>query len=369
MIKRSIKITHLTSAHPYDDVRIFHKQCRTLAREGYQVSLIAQADRDFELDGIRICAVPKTSSRLYRMSYLLWKIYRRALSENADLYHFHDPELIIVGLLLRLKRKQVIYDVHEDVPRDILTKAWLPRSLRACIAKVVEIIEQCASHCFSGIVTVTPTIVKRFAKRPVIEVRNYPVYSEFENITNTYQPFLCYSGLLNEQRGICEMLEVARLSNTKLMMAGNCYANQELTKRLQQDEFAIFHGLLNRQQLGAFYGQALIGLALLKPGPTFNQSLPIKLFEYMAAGLPVIASNFPLWQEIIEQYECGWCLAPDDIDAITERVLFLKNNPNIAKKMGARGRRAVLEHFTWHSQATKLISFYKTITEAKTCAQ
>ncbi len=352
-------VVHLTSVHPVDDVRIFHKECLSLKKQGFEVLLIAPADQDCLKEGIKILAVGKTHSRFERMTKVLWQVYRRALSIHAELYHFHDPELIVVGLLLRLHGKRVIYDVHEDVPRDILLKHWIPKPFRKIIALVAETIEHLAARVFQGVVTVTPAIQKRFEKFHAVEIRNYPVLKEFER-PSIQGNFLCYTGLLNEHRGVQEMLEVAQQTQVKINLAGACHS-PTLLQQLQQHDFVIHHGHVNRSKIQAIYQQSFVGLALLHSGPTFNDSLPIKLFEYMAAGLPVIASDFPLWRDIIERHQCGFCVNPHDVDKIAELILQLQTNSDEAKQMGLRGKQAIEQCYNWQTQEIKLQAFYQTI--------
>jgi len=171
-------ICHLTSVHHPYDIRIFHKECRTLARHGYDVVLIVPHDKDEVVEGVRIKAVPKPKNRKERILKTTRQIYRLALKVNADVYHFHDPELIPVGIMLKLHGKKVIYDVHEDVPKQILSKEWVPKYLRRVVAGITAVIESLASKIIDGIVVVTPAIAKRFPKGKTIIVQNYPISDE-----------------------------------------------------------------------------------------------------------------------------------------------------------------------------------------------
>jgi hypothetical protein len=156
------KIVHLTSVHSPSDIRIFFKECRSLAAAGYEVVLVAPGGKDRFVEGVQVRAITKAARRLERMTKIVWAVYRAAIRERAEIYHFHDPELIPVGLLLRLRGKRVIYDIHEDVPRDIRSKYYLPVWARSFIGNVVEIIENFAARRFSALVSVTPHITKRF---------------------------------------------------------------------------------------------------------------------------------------------------------------------------------------------------------------
>lgn len=351
------KVVHLTSVHPVQDVRIFHKECVSLKQAGYDVTLIAPAKQDQLLTGVNVVAVKKAKHRLKRMTIGLWQIYRKALKTKGDIYHFHDPELILVGLLLRLHGKKVIYDVHEDVPRDILMKAWIPLVFRRLIANSFELFELLAAKMFTRIVTVTPQITARFAKNNTTEVRNYPRLDEFSLVTQSNLPqSLCYSGLITKERGLYEMLNVAEATKTLLYLAGNFIDDQTLPSGNCHTQHL---GFLTRDKLTALYRQSFAGLALLHPGPTFNTSLPIKLFEYMAAGIPVIASDFPLWRAIIEKHNCGFCVNPFNLSMICEKINYLKTHPQTAREMGARGREAVVNYYNWQIEFKKLLLLYQ----------
>ena len=122
------KVAHLTTVHTPFDVRIFHKECKSLSRAGYDVTLIVCHDKDEIREGIRIRGLPKSRGRLSRIMQGTWSMYREAVRQDADLYHFHDPELLLVGLLLRMRGKMVVYDAHEDVAADMAAKHYVPRA-------------------------------------------------------------------------------------------------------------------------------------------------------------------------------------------------------------------------------------------------
>jgi glycosyltransferase involved in cell wall biosynthesis len=362
-------IVHLSSVHPSFDIRIFHRECKTLARAGYEVVLVAQHDRDEEVDGIRIRALAKPKSRFERMTKTLWQVYQTAIKEKAQIYHFHDPELIPVGILLKLKGKRVVYDVHENVPEHTLVKEWIHPWLRTLVAQGAAFAEWLGAKCFDGIPAATPNIAKRFQPSKTIIVQNFPIVDELtQNAFTSYRerpPILIYLGGISELRGAKEMVLATGLLPThlgaQLYLAGN-FSPSELEYKIKEWvgwERVKVLGWQSREEVSTLLGRSRIGLVVLHPTRSYLESYPIKLFEYMSAGIPVIASHFPLWKEIIEEAGCGVLVDPLDPNAIAKAIGWLLEHPEEAEKMGQRGQTAVYERYNWDHEANKLLVFYQ----------
>lgn len=362
------RICILTSVHPPFDTRIFHKQAKTLAQAGYDVTLIAQHDRDEVVDGIKLMALPKPKNRFWRMLGT-WRIFRLALRQKADIYHFHDPELLPAGLLLKLLTNgKVIYDVHEDVPEDILMKRWLPAGIRKPISYIFGVVEKMMASQLDHVITSTDYIAEQFkGTTRVTAIKNYPISYEFK-LTPRHifaQVTLIYVGGLCEDRGISETVKALAYLNAvkdvRLRLYGKFEPEsyQEVVRRFKEFDRVDYMGWVKPEILWSNMCKATIGLLCLHPVPTFIESLPIKLFEYMAAGLPVIASNFPLWKEIVEGNNCGLTVDPLDPAEIAKAIEYLIEHPDEAKKMGENGRKAVLEKYNWETESRKLITLYE----------
>ena len=383
------KVCILTSVHSAFDTRIFHKEARTLVRAGYDVTLIAQHNKNEIVDGIKIIALLRPKNRFYRVFFLTRKVYKIALKQNADIYHFHDPELIPPGIWLKFLGKKVIYDVHEDVPKQILSKHWLLEIIRKPISICVNCFEKLISLSFNYIITATPTIKANFRQYNVIDIRNYPILNS-EILKNKsrgliYQargsdesdPYkvrskdsynLIYVGGLDKIRGIKEIIQVTELVNpeyrVKLLLAGRFSEKnfEEECHNLKGWKKTESLGWIRYEEIFNYLLNANIGLVCLYPLTRFLSSLPVKLFEYMSAKLPIIASNFPLWKEIIEGNNCGICVNPLKPEEIANAIEYLIQHPEEAKKMGENGRKAVIEKYNWENEEKKLLKVYKGLT-------
>ena len=359
-----LKVCILTSVHAPFDTRIFHKEAKSLLKSGYEITLVAQHDKDVTVEGIKILSLPKPENRIERMSKTVWQIYRKALNIDADIYHFHDPELMVLGLLLKARGKRVIYDVHEDVPQQNLTKPYLPVTFRKPVSMMIGAIENFSARRFDGVFTATPFINKRFLAMGAnaVNVNNFPIVSELSPARNQWEAkekAVCYVGGITRIRGAFEMLEAIGKTEYQLLLAGPFEdgLQQELMKMTGWPQVEPL-GFVGRSGVRAVMARSMAGLVLLYPVINYRDALPVKMFEYMSAGIPVIASKFPLWKEIIEGSECGICVDPLDPEEITEAIRWIIEHPAKAIRMGENGRKAVKARYNWEHEAKKLLMFY-----------
>ena len=367
----------MTSVHSATDPRIFHKECRSLARAGFDVTVIGPHSGDSVTDSVRIKSITREPSRLGRMTRTVWRIYQEARLLGADVYHFHDPELIPVGLLLLASGKKVIYDIHEDVPKDILSKHYLPPWSRKPISWFADKIESVACGRFSALVTVTPSIAGRLLllNRRTIIVYNYPypreiVFAQAVEPWDSRRQSVAYVGGITAQRAIREMVAAMDLLpkslDATLELAGN-----EIPEGIRPEEIfqhpgwarVKHHGFIDQPSTFRLLHKVRAGLVLFHPEPNNIEAIPQKIFEYMGAGLPVIASDFPFWRQIIGEAGCGIFVNPMDPRAIAQAIEYVLTHPQEAEEMGRRGQAAVLECYNWDKQAEKLVDLYSFLTE------
>lgn len=363
-------ILHLTTVHPRNDVRIWGKEIST-ARTAYCTALlVADGEGDSRNSDVAVydLGVPG-DSRLVRGFKSPLKALRKVLELRPRLVQFHDPELLPIGLVLRLLGYRVIYDVHEDVPRQVLDKHWLPSAVRRPVSWAVSALEWLAGRAFTAIVAATPTIASRFPPAKTITVQNFPQLQEFASASLPYSErpmHFVYTGALARIRGAAEMVIASGCTSSeaiRLQVAG-AFRPAPL-----QDELAAlpgwarvdFHGWLSRSQIAGLLSQARAGLVVLHPTRSYVDSFPIKMFEYMAAGLPVIASDFPLWREIVAGADCGLLVDPMDPRAIADAMQWIADNPEDAQRMGERGHRATITKYNWDAESRKLLGLYSRV--------
>lgn len=367
------RICHLSTVHKGLDVRIYFKQCVTLAAAGYDTHLVISASPDdcksALANSVYLHPLPQVSGRFSRFFLKGWKAFRICRKINADLYHFHDLELAPYALFLSFIGKKVIYDVHENVPAVILTKRWIHPALRGLIASFAEHVEFFLAKFFCYVVAATPFIAGRF--RPFalssIDINNYPILCELVAGTslNLKQPEVCYVGGIAQIRGIVEVVGAMELlrSSVRLNLAG-CFTDATLERRLQDLpgwQRVNNLGFLNRQGVRDVLSRSRAGLVTLHPATNYIDALPVKMFEYMSAGIPVIASDFPLWRDIVAGNDCGLLVDPLQPSAIAEAIDYLITHPEEADRMGHNGRRAVENQYNWEHEGQKLVAFYNSI--------
>lgn len=365
-------ICHMTSAHRHDDIRIFRKQCVFLAKAGFRVVLIAPHVSGKELDSVHIVAVPLPRSRTERLFWTTARIFFAALKQRAALYHFHDPELIGVGLLLRLLGKTVVYDVHEDYGKTFNAdeREYINSSLLGIARVAVNLLERLADKKMSGIVTVTRSIAQNFTNRNTVVVQNYPIVDEFFDGHSTEEHPKTrnggiYIGGLSVKRGAKEIVAALGLMEqdprARILFAGTFVPPtlQTLLKEQRGSEKLEYRGLKSRAEMADLLRTTQFGVVTFHPAPNHLEAQPNKLFEYMSAGLPVIASNFPLWREIVEGDACGLVVDPLSPEEIASAMRWLLDHADEAEAMGKRGRKAVREKYSWDAEFSKLLGLYR----------
>lgn len=375
MVKK-IKVCHLSTVHPSYDTRIFHKECKSLLHLGYDVTLIIQNDKNETVEGIKIIALPKAKNRIQRIFGMTIKAFLLALKQKADIYHFHDPELILIGILLKLLGKKIIYDVHESV-QDIDSKAYLTPIMRSLAGKLVRILRRITVLFFDYIVVAGDDICEEFGKRNnIVTIRNFPTLKWMDLCTSfgsisPRQNIIVYVGAVSEDRCIREYLKAMEYvkSESELWVIGNFYPPSLEDKiKIKSSDKIKFVGRIPYSKVPEYLSKASIGLVCFYPDPNNIEAVAgrnNKVYEYMGAGLSIICSNFPKWKEVVEGNQVGITVNPKDPKEIGLAIDYLLENTALRKKMESNGLRLSLEKFNWESEAVKLSEIYSKILRGK----
>jgi glycosyltransferase involved in cell wall biosynthesis len=366
----ALKSVHLASTHRAGDPRIFHKECRTLAEAGYEVVLVVPHERDEVVGGVQIRAVPVPASGKDRLRHTLRDVYRRALAEGPDaVYHLHDAELLPAGLALKARGRRVVYDAHEDTPKQVRYQHWIPRRMRPPVALGYAALERLAGRLFDGIITAEPPNAERFPSEKVVVIHNYPIVSELEQAGAVpyadRDALVVYVGSISRVRGAEEMVRMMRwlpdALRAELVLAGGHHpaSLRDALGALAGPVRLTQTGYVDRPGVAEILARARVGLAVLHPVQKYVEAYPTKLFEYMAAGLPVVVSDFPGWRAIVDEAGCGLAVDPLDEAALAGAVRWLLEHPAEAEAMGRRGQAAVRERYGWAHEGRRLVGFYE----------
>jgi glycosyltransferase involved in cell wall biosynthesis len=366
-----ITVAHMTSVHRLDDTRIRMKECRTLIKAGYRVVLVGSGVATELVDGVREQTVRIPGSRVGRILLSAPLVILASARLRPAVFHIHDPELLPAAPLLRLLGGHVIYDAHEDLPKQVMSKHWIPQPLRRFVSRLIAAALPLAYRRLDAVVAATPAIAAASHCRRIALIQNFPEKHELLPVTKVpyaeREQTAAYVGGLTEIRGgrplVRALLEAQAESRVRLALAGSV-SPANFAAHLRQTpgwEFVDELGWLSRVAVGELLGRSRLGLVVFLPAENHLEAQPTKIFEYMSAGIPVVASDFPLWRRIVEGSGCGIMANASDPSAIAEAIAWLLTHPDEAEQMGERGRQAVLHSFNWEREARKLAALYEEI--------
>ncbi len=367
-----MKVCHVTSAHNRYDGRIFQKECCSLTKK-YDVYLLVNDKNNDELkNNVHIISTKfKPKNRFERFFKSKNSIIKKALEIDADIYHLHDPDLLNMVEDLKEQNKKIVFDSHEDYPQLIKEKEWIPRILRSLASKYYENKEKKILKKVDAVVSVTPHIVNRLKKinDNTYMITNYPILSNKNIIKHDDGHTICFAGGISTQWLHHNVIKaIDGVDNVRYLLIGdNENSYFETLKKLEGFNKVEVIGKVSKEEVLKFYNQSTLGIALndyvanvnFKKGTIGNT----KIFEYMEAGLPIVATDFELWKDIIEKNDCGICVDPNDIEQIRRAILYIIEHPKRAKEMGINGKNLVLEQYNWLTQEKILYDMYSNLIE------
>ena len=368
-----IKVCHFTSTHPPYDGRIFYKECCSLVKMGYDVYLVAPGTKDELRNGVHILGVKyEKKGRIRRMLCTANSVYKKALSLNADVYHFRDPDLLRFASKLKRRGKKVIYDMHKDYPVNIMTKTWIPSVFRKFVSWAYVRYETKVLKLLDAVIVVTPHMEKRLEYvKKVKLVTNYPLLDGCEDIKKNddylkRENILTFAGTISTERLHHNLIKaIEDIENVKYVLAGRANSYLESLKSLPAWQKVIYLGVITQEEVEDLYRRTKIGI-IIENYCAVNYddegSLGVtKLFEYMKCSIPFICTDFKYHKDIVDKYKCGICVNPLNIKEITGAILYLLKHQEEAMQMGRNGYKAYMEKYNWQSQESELLDLYEKV--------
>jgi glycosyltransferase involved in cell wall biosynthesis len=373
------KICHLCSAHPALDSRVFRRACVTLAGAGYETHLIAVSEErhTYFQENVIVHPVQRIDDSMKRIRRR-YTIAKMAQELHPDMYHVHEPELLRPVLKIA-GTTPVIFDIHEAMWITLMERDWIPRLIRPIAARLWDMCEQRLIQRCAALVPATDEVAEHYRchHNKVITIRNYPDKNELHHYpAGIRDGTTCiYAGTLAPNRGIVEAIEAIALLKKRglcvpLAVAGVASDRfmatlQNLVRSLGVQDLVVLHGNVPRPKVLEMINNASIGLIPHHPmNAQIRVSIPVKLLEYMALGLPVLYSNAPNHMIFVQSEPVG--IGVDDVtpQSLADGIQWLIDHRSEAEEMGRNGRRSIAEKFNWEVESVKLVGLYDDILHA-----
>lgn len=365
------EITHFSTVHRRMDTRVLLKECSSIANDPIFTCNLFLADGGPEeiYNGVKIESVPRPKTKIHRIIFSQAQMFFKLIKTKSDIYHFHDPELIFTGLMLRVMGRKVIFDIHEDFPGQLQSKVYLNRPTLLMLSKLYALFEAVSIKFFSYNITVNETIQKRLQRstKRVEVIYNYPIISEFINIEHNWlskERTICYVGGVTRIRGLKSLVEATKFSNTKLLLGGSFDEKkfeEELKSLPEWKSNVTYFGQVTREQMFDIFKKSNLGIIPFLPEPNHVNATPNKFFEYLSAGLPIVISNFEKWQIFINKHEVGKTFNPGDSEDLGRAINVLLSDLNSLKTMSDKSRTLVIEKRNWDNEYAKIKKLYQQI--------
>jgi glycosyltransferase involved in cell wall biosynthesis len=379
-----LRIAFVTSIHPDFDARVW-KYAVMMARRQHTVHLVCPWNvSDGEVrEGVTLHTFHRTRSRAARPFLIPWRLARKLapLVSSVDLVHFHDIDILPFMAALAVF-KPVVYDVHENYPDEMLVRQWIPCPMRRPLYHSVRFVQAGLSRLVHNVIFVIPELGKHFPKgvlRTAV-IRNYATLDLLEDASSDYltrPDAVVFLGSNYEGNGTFLFLDIAarlkeRRPSVRFLMIDR-WAHPSTRDRVlaliearRLTNVAIVPNL-PPQKVMEHLNRATIGIAPGLRQPKHINALPTKLFEYMAAGLPIISSDLPNEACLAKDTGALLLCRPEEPEAFVAAIeKFLDDREN-AYQRGQRGQKAFRERYCWEIQAGALETYYADVLRGEKC--
>lgn len=365
-------IVHISSAHNKYNFRIYHRELIALRDEGYSTVYITPNTEDDHEEGIifKKFDIPKNKiTRVFTSSFKVSKLINSLT--DVSVINIHSPELIPVGIIQKFQGKKIVYEAHDNLPAQVYTKDWIPSFLKPLFSLGASIFEGIANLTFDKIIIIEPTNAARFKKEKVEIIRNYPISDEFDSIDvdqfKKRPNNLVYIGQINKPRGIIDYVKCLELIPDELnvrLQLGGPFRPASLQNKLEQMEGwkkVDYHGYMSREEVIKTYSESKIGLLVLEPNKKYKKSDPVKLFEYMAAGIPFIMSDFELWKELIDHSDIAETCEFSNASQLSEIIQSMLLDPDTLADKSRRNIELYKAKYRWEEQKVKYLDLFENL--------
>jgi glycosyltransferase involved in cell wall biosynthesis len=380
-----MKVCHVVSAHLPSDPRVLHKLAIPTAEAGHATTIITSGDGPKEAGGVSLRYVPRFRSRLVRLIRCPL-LLQKALATHADLYHVHDLEFLPWALLLqKLSGKPVVYDVREFWDDKLLYEDWVLPQWRALVGHPAVALELAFGKRLAGITATMEGQALRYRHNgsgpDAVILHNYPDLSAAADYTSATQrgdwqrPTVIYLGWMVRLRGYEILLKATqllreRIPNIRVVMLGWSSEKGLSAEAMELRRRLINEGVIeirdaDHADIWQHLVEAHVGWIPWLPAPNMQKIIPVKLLEYMAVGLPVVASDFGLMARLIREADCGKLVPADNYRAHTEALECLLNQRQEAARLGENGRNYVWPRFDLRDELPRMWDLYRRLAHRK----
>lgn len=361
-------VVHVSSVHPWTDNRVHYRECESLARAGFRVMLIAvESPIEGPQSEVTVRTIPRRA-RLWRMMASSAQVIGMAIRTRAPIVHLHDPELIPYIPVLRMLGRLVVYDAHEDLPTQLLSKPYLGRWARIALGFLARGLVQLIRFANLA-VAATETIGANLPARATVLVHNYPPLRAAEAAAEARQvfdrrPAAVYVGGISTRRGAEVMVDASTQmpEGWRLSLAGSL--SSDLLRKLEASagwRRVDYVGQVPPEAARELILESRVGLLLFEDNAAHRDALPTKMFEYFAAGVPVVASDFPLWRSIIAGNACGLLVDPNSPAAVAQALRTYDESPELLAEHSQNARKLAVTALNWAPEAERLVHAYRAL--------